>query len=128
MQGETSRVLSYLLTTRFSSKKVIFEKHERSLDGGVAITMSRVRSLFWILHLRRISKSVIRNCPGCKKFRNLSYHSTNQGLFPKDRTEKCFLFEGTDRDYAGPIYNKTKRKFGTQSIYIYFAAYLKPYK
>ena len=60
------------------SKKVIFAEHKRSLDGGVAMTMSHVRSLFWIPHLRRLSKSVIRNCHGCKKVRSLQYHCPNQ--------------------------------------------------
>ena len=52
------------------------------------MTMSDVRSLFWIPHLRRLSKSVIRNCYGCKKFRSLPYHSPKPGPLPKDRTEK----------------------------------------
>ena len=82
--------------------------------------MSRVRSLFWILHLRRISKSVIRNCPGCKTFRNLSYHSTNQGSFPKDRTEKYFLVEGIDRDYMRVQFTiKPKGKGNSKHIYIF---------
>ena len=54
------------------------------------MAMSHVRSLFWIPHLRRLSKSVIRNCYGCKIFRSLPYHSPKPGPLSKDRTEKCF--------------------------------------
>ena len=60
--------------------------------------MSHVRSLFWIPHLRRLSKSVIRNCYGCKKFRSLPYHSPEPGPLPRDRTERCFPFEVIDTE------------------------------
>ena len=56
-----------------------------SLHGGVSMTMSHVRSLFGIPHLRRLSKSVIRNCYGCKKFSSLPYHSSKPGPLSKDR-------------------------------------------
>ena len=49
----------YLPQDSVLSKKIIFAEHKRSLHGGVAMTMSHVRSLFWIPHLRRLSK--IRN-------------------------------------------------------------------
>ena len=74
------------------------------------MTMSHVRSLFWIPDLRRLSKSVIRNCYGCKKFGILPYRSPESGSLPKDRTEKCFRFEVIGTDYAGPIYYKTEKK------------------
>ena len=74
----------YLPQDSVLSKKVIFAEHKRSLHGGLALTMSHVRSLFWIPHLRRLSKSVIRNCYGCKKFRSLPYHSPKPGPLSKD--------------------------------------------
>ena len=47
MQGNTSRVLSiYLPQDSVLSKEVIFAQHKRSLDGGVAMTMCHVKSLF----------------------------------------------------------------------------------
>ena len=56
----------YLWQDSVLSKKVILAEHKRSLHGGVAMTMSRVRSLFWVPLLRRLSQSVTRNCYGCK--------------------------------------------------------------
>ena len=38
----------YLWQDSVLSKKVILAEHKRSLHGGVAMTMSRVRSLFWV--------------------------------------------------------------------------------
>ena len=83
--------------------------------------MSRIRSLFWIPHLRRLSKSVIRNCFGCKKFRSLPYHSPKQGPLLKDRTENLFLFEVIGTDYAGPIYYKIKKKSELKAFILLFS-------
>ena len=77
----------YLPQDSVLNKKVIFAKHKKSLHGGVAMTMSQVRSLSWIPHLRRLSKLIIRNCYGCKKFRSLPYHSPKPGPLPKGRTK-----------------------------------------
>ena len=112
----------YLLQDAVLSKKVIFAEHKRSLHGGVAMTMPHVISLFWILHLRRLSKSVIRNCYGCKKFRSLLYHSPKPGQLPKDRTEKRFEVVGTD--YVGPIYYKTKKKNELKTYILLFSCRL----
>ena len=100
----------YLPQDSILIKKAIFAEHKRSLHGGVAMTLTHVRSLFWIPHLRRLSTSVIRNCYRCKKFRSLPYHSPKPGPLPKDQTEKFFPFEVIGTDYAGPIYYKTKKK------------------
>ena len=55
------------------------------------MTISHVISLSRIPHLRHLSKSVIRNCYGFKKSRNLPYHSPKPGPLPKDRTKKMFF-------------------------------------
>ena len=110
IQGKNSKVLFYLSQDSVLSKKLIFAEHERSFHEGVATTMSHVKSLFWIPHLRCLSKSAIRNCYGCKKFRSLPNHSPKPGPLPKYRTEKCFPFEVISTDYAGPVYYKSKKK------------------
>ena len=74
--------------------------------------MSHVRSLFWIPHLRFLSKSLIRNCYGCKKFRS---------PLPKARTEKCFPFEAIGTDYADSIYYKTKKKSELKAYILLFS-------
>ena len=106
----------YLTQDSVLSKKVIFAEHPRPLHGGVAMTMSHIRSLFWTSHLRRLSKSVIRECYGCKKFRSLPYHSPKSGPLPKDRTERSFPFEVIGTDCAGRTYYITKKKVNSKHI------------
>ena len=67
--------------------------------------------------LRCLSKSVIRKCYGCKKFRSLPYHSPKPEPLRRDRNKKCFHSKVIGTDYAGPIYYKIKRK-GKLKVYI----------
>ena len=82
----------YLPQDSVLSIKVIFAEHKRSLHGGVAMAMSNIRSLFWIPHLRRLSKSLIQNCYGCKKFRSLLYHSRKLGPLPTEGKDLKNIF------------------------------------
>ena len=45
-------------------EKIIFTEHKRTLHGGVTITMTSVRSTYWIPSLRQQTKSVIHKCYG----------------------------------------------------------------
>ena len=90
------------------SKKVIFAEHKRSLHEGVAMTMSHVRSLFWIPHLRRLSKSVIRNCYGCKKFRSLPHHFLKPVLLPNFCRAEIFTMQKNIGRRGGFLKNYNK--------------------
>ena len=48
------------------AEKLIFQAHKNTLHGGVVLTMTKVRSNYWIL-----TKSVMRKCYGCKRFNPL---------------------------------------------------------
>ena len=60
-------------------KKVIFAEHKRSLHGGVTIIMSHVRSLFWIPHLRRLSKPISKTTMDVKN--SEVYYSIRKNIF-----------------------------------------------
>ena len=48
------------------AEKLIFQAHKNTLHGGVVLTMTKVRSNYWIP-----TKSVMRKCYGCKRFNPL---------------------------------------------------------
>ena len=50
------------------AKKYVEHVHKVTLHGEVGLTMAKVREEFWIPHLRRLAKKVIRECYGCKRF------------------------------------------------------------
>ena len=70
--------------------------------------MAAVRFLFWIPVLRKLTKSVMQNCYGCKRFRTTHYPNPKPVLLPRDRTEKALSFEIVGADYAGQLYYKSK--------------------
>ena len=84
--------------------------HQGTLHGGVASTMTAVISLFWIPVLRKLTKSIIRNCYGCKRFRATHYPNPKPELLPRDRTEQALSFGIVGTDYAGSFYYRSKGK------------------
>ena len=59
--------------------------HRKTLHRGVASKTATVRSLIWIQGLRKLAKSVIQNCYGCKLFRATHYPNPKPGLTPRDK-------------------------------------------
>ena len=91
-------------------EKVIFQAHKNTLHGGVVLTMTKVRSNYWIPTLRKLTKSVVRKCYGCKRFNSLPYPGIKPGPLPNDRTEQAMPLQVISTDFAGPIYYRTKTK------------------
>ena len=83
--------------------------------------MAAVRSLFWIPVLRKLTKSVIQNCYGCKRFRATHYPNPKPGLLPRDRTEQALPFEIVGTDYAGPLYYKSTGKKELKAYILLFS-------
>ena len=80
------------------------------MHGGVVLTMTKVRSNYWMPTLMKLKKSVVRKCYGFKKFNSLSYPVVKAGLLPNDRTEQAMSFQIISTDFADPTYHHTKTK------------------
>ena len=78
--------------------KLIFQAHKNTLHGGAVLTMTKVRSNYWIHTLSNLTKSVVKKCYGCKRFNSLPYPGVKPGPLPNDRTEQAMPFQviGTD--------------------------------
>ena len=74
------------------------------------MTMTKVRSQYWIRTLRNLVKFIIRNCCESKKYQATSYPDPKPGPLTKDRTEQCFPFQVIGVDYACPIFSSKTRK------------------
>ena len=85
-------------------------EHQRTLHGGVSMTMSAVRDKYWI---PRLTKKVRSSCNGCKRFQTTAFMKTPTGNLPRDRTERTRPFQVVGMDYAGPfMYKKRADKEG----------------
>ena len=61
----------YLPDKELFSEKLVAPAHKTTLHGGVGLTMAKVRERYWVPRLRQLTKRVIRNCNGCKRFQCL---------------------------------------------------------
>ena len=55
------------------SQRIVEEAHKNTLHGGVSLTMSYVRTRYWIPRLRQLVKKVRKRCYGCKRLTAAAY-------------------------------------------------------
>ena len=72
--------------------------------------MEKIREKCWIPHLRRLTKRVINECLGCKRFQVTALENPPTGNLPKERTEGSVPFKSIGVDFAGPIKYFSKNK------------------
>ena len=101
-------------------KSLIQACHLKTLHGGVAVTMSKVRERFWIQKLRFIVKKVLHNCNLCKRFRVKPLSNPSKSMLPDFRIELQEPFLVTGVDFAGPVrYRIAKGKIGKAYIALF---------
>ena len=106
------------------AEKMVEKAHLQTIHGGVGLTMTKIRSRFWIPKLRQLTKSVIYRCHGCRRFRATAYVPPIPGKLPTDRTSGNHAFQTIGLDYAGPIYYKRKKKSARKAYILLFTCSL----
>ena len=108
----------YLPDSQRYTEKFITQAHLATLHGGVVCTVAKVREQYWVPRLRRLSKRVVKNCHGCRRFQVQAFSSPPQGNLPKDRTEGQTRFQVVGVNYAGPLkYRKGAKTEGMSLLY-----------
>ena len=92
------------------TRKLVHRSYVDTLHGGVALTITKVRELYWVPRLRALVKQVLRACSGCKRFQAMALATPPPGLLPTDRTEGSTPFEVIRVDFAGPIKYRIRAK------------------
>ena len=77
----------YLPDSAPFTKKFVQRTHVETLHGGVSLTMTILREIYWIPRLRQLVKATIRQCWGCKRFQAVAVKTPPPGLLPTTRTE-----------------------------------------
>ncbi len=90
------------------SSLVVRDAHERTLHGGLGLTMAKIRRKWWIEKLRSLVKTVIHKCNTCIRYRAKPLPSPAQAQ--EFRRTGCRAFETVGLDFAGPISYKGKKK------------------
>ena len=100
----------YLHDSVLLAAKVVQRAHVITLHGGVSLTMANVREKYWIPRLQKLTKRVVRNCSGCKRFQAVAFTNPSPAPLPKERTEGNTPFNVIGVDFAGPVKYRNKRK------------------
>jgi len=88
--------------------------HRRALHGGVQLTLSLARQLYWVPRGRALAKQVIQRCIACLRWRAVTPQQL-MGSLPRERVTLGRPFLNTGVDYAGPIQLRTTKGRGHRS-------------
>ncbi len=102
------------------TRKLVERVHVETLHGGVGLTMAAVREDYWVPKLRRLVKSIRRDCWGCKRSRATAFAAPPPGQLQEDRTTGETAFEIVGTDFAGPIrYRRAATREGKAYLVIF---------
>ena len=97
---------------------VVRRAHVTTLHGGVGLTMAKVREVQWVPRICKLTKRVIRNCWGCKRFQAVAAPHPPAGPLPRDRTEGDDPFSVIGVDFTGPVKYLQRKSKKEQKAYI----------
>ena len=91
------------------SKLLVEKSHEHCEHEGVPVTLSHLRSEFWILKGRRFVQKILHHCVTCKKIQGHFYSTTPSPSLPEFRVVKSRPWRGTGLDYLGHFWCKDEK-------------------
>ena len=105
------------------SKLIVEDRHLRALHGGVQLTLSLIRESFWIVHARKIVKTVISKCVPCTRHSATTMNQQMANL-PSPRVNRSDVFLHVGVDYAGPIKIRSSPGRGYKALKGYIAVFV----
>ena len=106
------------------STLLVKSHHNKTLHGGVNLTLSSVRQEVWIVKGRSLVKKIIHSCHSCIRY-NASRSNQKMGFLPSFRIERPDKpFRVTGVDYAGPITILNSRGRGSKTSKAYLAVFI----
>lgn len=102
---------------------IIQDAHLKTLHGGNQLTMSTLRSQFWIIRMRKEVKMHIQRCVICIRHRARTQQQM-MGILPACRVNPGRAFENSGVDYAGPIQIRMSKGRGYKSTKGYICLFV----
>ena len=101
----------YLLPNKHVvTRMIVADTHEKLHHGGVSITVTALRQVYWIPCIRQCVKSVLRRCVLCRKLVGQPYRSPDPPPLPKIRVMEAPPFTVTGVDFTGALYVKEREE------------------
>ena len=74
---------TYLPDEHPFTPKLVFNAHLATLNGGIGLTIPKVREKYWVPRLRRLVKKLRGSCYGCKSFDQEHTKHHRRQIYPK---------------------------------------------
>lgn len=84
------------------AKLIVAHIHTQHFHAGPTLTLSLLRSKFWVPGATKLIRSLISRCVSCR-IRNAKPLNPMMGILPPERFEQFRAFSNTGVDYAGPL-------------------------
>ena len=85
------------------TRLIALDAHHRCLHGGVTLTLSTLRSTVWIIHAKKLIKSIIFHSVDCTRLK-ADTATQLMGILPIPRVcRSARPFEHCGLDYMGPL-------------------------
>lgn len=97
--------------------------HADCLHGGPALTLACVRTKYWIMGGKRLTKDIVKNCIRCAKIKATASGQL-MGQLPEARLTPSGPFSKCGIDYAGPVTVKFSPGRGTKTTKGYIAIFI----
>ena len=97
---------------------VVRNAHSRVCHNGVKETLTEVRSRYWIVRGRSLTRAIVHKCIICKKFEGAAFGSSPPPPLPEFRIKDDPAFTYTGVDFAGPLFVRDGSSKGSSKIWI----------
>lgn len=103
---------------------LIADAHERTMHGGPQIMITFLRTKYWIIDCKNLTKYYVRKCVICLRNNARTSHQL-MGQLPAARVSACRPFIQSGVDYAGPISLRTSKGRGHRSYKGYICLFVR---
>lgn len=83
---------------------VVQDAHLRVCHNGVKETLTEVRSRYWIVKGRSLTRAIVHKCTKCKKYEGPPFDSPPPPPLPEFRIKDDPAFTYVGVDFAGPLF------------------------
>ena len=97
------------LSKSFIVDLIVRDAHKMVAHASRGITLSELRSQYWILNVNSVVRHFISKCVVCRRLRGM-IGEQKMAYLPKERIKSCPPFTYSGVDYFGPFYIKQARK------------------
>ncbi|XP_063363671.1 uncharacterized protein LOC134652418 [Cydia amplana] len=102
---------------------IIADAHLKTLHGGITLTMSYLRSRFWIIKSKNLVRAHVNKCLVCVR-QNAAPKPQLMGDLPRERVTPARPFLHSGVDFAGPFTTLMSKGRGAKTTKTYVAIFI----